>query len=242
MQAALGMPPYPRKFSDLRAVAFWWSNQWGFATYNPNIKTSQDLKGKTIAVRPKGGPWDLFYEFVLKYCWGIQDSVRLAPTAPSDFSEAMLTGTAAAAHWGSREVAQGVFLLDAGQSEMRLKRKTYFIPISKAEFERGVKNSGNPLSFGWMEVPPGAYGPGDPQGAVGMVYYAPGPASWDMIDPEAVYEYVKAINDNRDKYAEYSPAWKGAIGGPKMSPLRLLGEQWVASGALKYYKERGWTK
>ncbi|MDP2647414.1 MAG: TAXI family TRAP transporter solute-binding subunit [Desulfobacterales bacterium] len=241
---SLGMPPYTRKFSNLRMLNFWWLNQWSLATYDPNIKSPQDLKGKTIAVRPKGGTWDYFYTFLFKDCWGIQDSVKLAPMSPGNFSNSMLTGQAAASHWGAREVHQGKFALSPMEDETRLKRKLYFISLTKEDFARGVKNSGgNPLSFGWMDVPAGAYGNGDPiQGPVGMISYSPGQGTWDIGDPEVGYAYVKTVNENRDKFAEYSPAWKNAIGGPKMNPFPTLPAEYINAGALRYYKEQGWVK
>ena len=93
-----------------------------------------------------------------------------------------------------------------------------------------------------MEVPAGAYGKEDPGQTVGMVYYGPGPAAWTAADPEVTYGYVKTINENRDKFAEFSPQWKGAIGGAKMCPFPLLPEKDIDAGAVKYYREQGWIK
>lgn len=236
VEAWMGVPPYKRKFTDLKLVATFGGNGFAFATFDPNLKTSQDLVGKRLAINLKTmAPWPLA-EALLRDGWGILDQVKISHHKPPDFKDILVTGVADAA-WlapaGFRE--GGKFGSPPYVMEVMGARKTYWVNVSQEDVDR--INENNPWSLFRVVVPQGGFGGDNPPEESGFVGWDNYMVAWDVADDEVVYDLVKFLAENREEWATRT---HGTPGGPEgIGTFRGMTEDKIHPGALRYYKEMG---
>ncbi len=84
-------PEEPFKMS-VKAVSITANIGAPFLTIDQNIKTPQDLIGKTVALAPKGSTEEFVPRFLLE-AWGVYDDVRIVTMAFPAQSDALIDGT-----------------------------------------------------------------------------------------------------------------------------------------------------
>ena len=106
------------------------------------------------------------------------------------------------------------------------------VEVKGPEIDRLVDD--NPF-YAHVQVPGGLY-PGNPDPVTTFGVKATVVAS-SSLDPDAVYQVVKAVFENLGRLGEMHPAFAG------LEPQKMIGEGLSAplhEGARRYYVERGW--
>ncbi len=238
VKARLGIPPYKRKFEDLTWIATSTPVGFGFGTYNPEIRTPQDLIGKRLGVFPKGSALETLSDALLKDAWGIYDKVRLSPHSPMDFKDLMLTGVNDATFFVTIEPLAGGKWAMSSHCVLTLGvKQAYWIPVTREDIDR--INQKHPWDAAWFLVPKGAAGKNAPPEDCGLISTLPSIMLWDTADEEIVYELVKFLDENAE---EYTRRLQGRLmgKGSQMAKLPLgITEGIVHPGARRYYEEQG---
>ncbi len=235
VRASLGEPPYKRPFTDLSIAMAVSHAGFGFATYNPEIRTPKDLIGKKVGVFPKGSAIVTFSDALLKDAWGIYDQVDLSYNVPINFKDLMITGVLDATmviSLGTPTVTPGGFSASPYTSLVLGAKPTYWIPVIKEDIEK--INQKHPWKAGLMEVSKGALGENNPPEDTGLISFAAQINCWDTADEEVVYEMVKFLDENMDEFARRT----GRTLLVKLTPE--LPEERLHPGSQAYFKEKGY--
>jgi TRAP transporter TAXI family solute receptor len=235
-KAALGDKPYRRKFNDLKFVTTISIANFGFCTYDPEIKTPQDLVGKTIAVFRKGSAPTTLSDAILRDGWGIYDKVRLSYHSPMAFKDVLTTRVADAA-FGVLVVPLkgGKFGSNPYFDTIRSSRKTYWLDVKQDDIER--INERNPWKTFRAIIPKDALGEGQPPSDNGLISSPTIMSGWDMDNEEVVYELTKFLAENAETLS--SRLQGRPFGLDFMTQYPGLTESMVHPGALRYYREKG---
>jgi TRAP transporter TAXI family solute receptor len=227
--AVKGMKPWFKKpYTNLRGVCLFGTGEMFFASMDPSIRSIQDLAGKTL-----GGP-DM----------GSSASVRLQQFLDA----AALTGKVTIKWLGfaksaealqdrridaivvvsfGREVAPGY------QSLWTKREKIYVFGMPEDLFPK-VRAGGWPLRA--VKIPPKTYTPNQTAEITVHQMLARAYFTGEEADPGIIYEFVKLVYQNADKFKDFFP--------PAMCPVKTeLGhlpvdsEAEVHPGSLKFFKE-----
>ncbi|MFC1868509.1 TAXI family TRAP transporter solute-binding subunit [Thermodesulfobacteriota bacterium] len=226
---------YDHPVTDLKFVASVSNTCWGLITYDPDIKTPEQLVGKKIGVEPAGGSPRVLSDAVLRDAWGIFDEVELIDCHPPQALKGMLAGDMDATFW-----MHAWETLDGFTCSMRnaLEEKdTYWVGVSFEDIDR--INRANNWKLSRVLVPMGSIGAAgpklDPPEDVGLPSFFGAICAWDDTEEEVVYELVRFLD-------EQSALWPEYTGGCPLSLARMsmypgMSDEMVHPGALRYYKE-----
>jgi TRAP-type uncharacterized transport system substrate-binding protein len=226
---------YDKPMEDLKFVASITPTPWGLVTYNPDIKTPEQLIGKKIGVEPEGGSPRVLADAVLRDAWGIYDKVELKDCHPPQVVQDLLSGDIDATFW--MQVWETLEGFDCSLLKLLEEKDTYWIGLSLEDIDR--INRKNDWKLGRFLAPQGsirvAGSKKDPIEDVGLPSFTGAICAWDDTAEEVVHELVKFLDKNSDLWPEYS-------GGCPLSLARMvrfpgLSEDMVHPGALKYYRE-----
>lgn len=235
--AVHGIKPFEKKFPGAQLIANYNLGSVWLATFNPKIKTAQDLIGKKIALgRAPQILWTIEPGLIIRHGWGLEDKIGIERLGTKEAAQALLDGNVDAAIVGGyidpingtfAPSPQTVTLLGAG-------KRLYYIPWGE---EAVAKTIAQGVSIQALTVPAGALAGMD----------APLPSFVDAIawvaypelDQTLAYEVTKMIISNVQKFSNYH-----ALGKLMNSKSLLYG--WdpknIAPGALKAYREAGLIK
>jgi TRAP-type uncharacterized transport system substrate-binding protein len=235
--ARLGLPPWKRKFEDLKFVSNSLFTSFSFVSYDPDIKSGKDLIGKRVALWPRGSAFNSFGEALLR-AWGIYDQVKLSHHSPMDFKEVLQTGTVDAVLVNTgMERADGGLTTSGYLIPLLQAKKSYFVNIPKEDL--ATVNKQNPWKIWARVTPKGALAGGYPLEDTGVLAVSTGIWCWDTADAGVIYELVKFLDENA---AEWTKRTNGdPMGGQHMAEQYPgLTEDMVHPGALKYFKEKNY--
>lgn len=235
--AVNGIKPFDKKYPSAQLIANYNLGSVWLATFDPKIKTAQDLIGKKIALGR--GPqilWTIEPELIIRHGWGLQDKIKIERLGTKEASQALLDGKVDAAIVGGyidpisgtfAPSPQTVTLLGSG-------RPMYYIPWGS---EAVAKTIAQGVSIKPFTLPVGAL--------AGMDTPLPSfvdPIAWmayPEFDQTLAYEVTKMIISNVTKFGDFH-----ALG--KLMNAKALVYGWdpkdIAPGALKAYKEAGLIK
>ncbi len=232
----LGEEPYKRKFTDLKWAGKINVAAFGFVTYNSEIRTPQDLIGKTVGVFPIGSGMLTLSDAILKDAWGIYDEVKISHHRPPAFKDVLLTGEVDAAFaMNATSLEGGKYSIGSAALSVLGARKTYWMDLTPEDIDRIKQN--NPWNTSRLPVPKGEVGPASPPEDAGLMTFWSATAWWDEAPEEVVYELLKFLADNAEVYTRrlegrpMSAEWLAAIPGATEDQLH--------PGALRFFRERG---
>jgi hypothetical protein len=233
---AAGMEPYSREYTDIKWVARISHNLFGFVTYDPDIKTGQDLMGKKVGLHRVGEDPNFIGIALLKDAWGVWDEITPVYHGAQDHKDLMLTGIVDAALSGSVGSAPGgKWMTTANVPPLVAARECYWIPTTEEDL--GKMDAANPWTTVWASIPKDAAGKDMPPEDIIIPGFSSGLACWDTADEEMVYELVKFLDENRDDWELRSRMPGGVEVMADFGPG--ITEDDVHPGALRYYKEKG---
>lgn len=226
---------YDHPLKDLKFVASVSTTCWGLITFDPDIKTPEQLVGKRIGVEPAGGSPRVLSDAVLREAWGIYDKVDLIDCHPPQALQKMLAGEMDATFWMHAYETLDGFTCSMGDALE--KKDTFWVGVSLEDIDRINKAKNWKLTR--ILIPKGsirAAGPKlDPPEDVGMPSFFGAICAWDDTEEDVVYELVRFLD-------EKSSFWPEVSGGCPLSLARMtrypgISEEMVHPGALKYYRE-----
>lgn len=228
---------FPEPYRDVRIINNFHISHCIWGTKDPAIKTQMDLVGKKVALPAVGAPSSDLSEWEWEKL-GIKDKIKIV--GRMDYGAA------------AKAVADGI--IDVGMTSMTNPAgSTIWEPAA------GLKEAQTRMKFNWVSmdaaamkavqteqklspsllgtIPAGAFGPGDPPGAVVTQSFRNGLWADKTMDEKVVYELAKFFCDNLGKLGEYHALGKGMTKEAMAQiPCPL---EYVHPGALRYYKEAG---
>lgn len=215
------------EYADLRAVFSVHGEPFTVvAREDSGVASFDDLKGKRVNVGNPGSGQRGTMEVVLNALGWSFDDFALASELKSAEQSAAL---------GDNKVDAIIFT--AGHPNGSIQEATTtvsanLIPLEMPEIGKLVDD--NPY-YSWATIPGGMYaGNDDDVTTFGVKATFVSSAS---VDEEVIYQVVKAVFDNFDRFKGLHPAFanlteEDMITGGNSAPLH--------DGAVRYYKERGW--
>lgn len=215
------------KFDKERAVFSVHAEPFNVIARNDaGIKTFDDLKGKRVNVGNPGSGQLATMEVVLAAKgWTMGDFTLASELKPAEQAAAL----------GDNKVDAIIYTVGNPNGSIQEAVSTvdaHLVPVTGPEIDKLI--SENPY-YAKAVIPGGMY-PGTPDDVETFGVKATFVTSADVPD-EVVYEVVKAVFDNFDRFKKLHPAFESLkeeemIKDGLSAPLH--------PGAVKYYKERGW--
>lgn len=232
LAALRGSKPWFKKpITDLRGVCLLGTGELFFASLDPKFKTIYDLAGKTVGGPKMGSSSSVRFIRFLEAA-GIKDKVdvkwlgfRKAPEALGDRRvDAILVVSF------GYQVVPGFRPLFSAKAD-----KLYIAGIPQELFPK-VRAAGWPLRS--VQVKPQTLSPNQ---KTAITVHRMLASSWwtgKDTDPEVVYEFVKVLYKNIDKFKDYLSLATCPVKA-EMAYLPIESAKEMHPGALKFYKEVG---
>jgi TRAP transporter TAXI family solute receptor len=228
--AVRGLKPWFKKpYANLRGAINFGTGEIFFASFDPKIKTFYDLAGRTLGGPAMGSSASVRLMEFIKAA-GLTDKINVKWLGPEKSAEALQDGRidAILVQAFGREVAPGF------QSLWTKKDKIYIVTMPEEIFQK-VRAAGWPLRS--VKVPPKTFSPNQTGEVNVHRMLARAYFTGDEADADVIYEFIKVIYQNADKFKDYFNA-------PAMRPVKeefgylpVESEAEVHPGALKFYKE-----
>jgi hypothetical protein len=214
-------------FPDLRAVFSVHGEPFTvIARADSGIKTFADLKGKRVNIGNPGSGQRATMQVVMDALgWTLDDFALASELKPAEQSAAL----------GDNKVDAIIYTVGHPNGSIQEAVSTVdavLIPVTGPEIDKLIAD--NPF-YAAATIPGGMY-KGTPDDVHTFGVKATFVTS-AKVDDEVVYQVVKAVFDNFDRFKRLHPAFEnlteeGMINDGLSAPLH--------EGALRYYKERGW--
>ena len=237
-QAAKADPPFAKPFKGLKALAMIANNCGFFLTTKPEIKTIEDLAGKSLGLGPKGITIEYIPRFILQYGYGIFDDLgRVSNSSFDGIKNALIDGTIDAgiqssAMWGEEEYKTWVPIPTT--EEVLATKKCYLIDITEEAYKKAREKSGYPLYL--LKAKPLAFGKSAAFGGNRMWWSN----SWwvhESMDDEVVSEICSIMYEHAREFVTYHASAKGIT--PKTLPDVAVPEADFHPAAAKFFKGKG---
>lgn len=228
-KALKGLAPFDKDgpIEELRAV---FSLQTEILTVvareDSGIKSFDDLKGKRVNIGvPGSGSRDTFDEVMKARGWSNADFALAGELKPAEMASALGDN--------NLDVITYVVGHPSGAIQEALTNvKAQLIPVQGPEIEKFLQGADY---YTAAEIPAGLYpGVDEPVPSIGGKAVL---AATTETDPDVVYQLVKAVFDNLERFKRLHPAFadlqaKDMIHVGLTAPLH--------EGARRFYKEKGW--
>lgn len=215
------------KFDKERAVFSVHSEPFNvIARDDANIKTFDDLKGKRVNVgNPGSGQLATMEVLLAAKGWSMADFALASELKPAEQAAAL----------GDNKVDAIIYTVGNPNGSIQEAVSTvaaHLVPVTGPEVDKLIAD--NPF-YAKAVIPGGMY-PGTPDDVETFGVKATFVTSADVPD-DVVYEVVKAVFDNFDRFKKLHPAFE-TLKEEEMIKDGLSAP--LHPGAIKYYKERGW--
>lgn len=228
-KAMEGLPPFAAegKMDDIRALFSVQGEVFTvLARRDANITKLDDLKGKRVNIgNPGSGQRDTLEEIMAKKGWDRSVYSLAAELKPAEQASALNDNNIDAMTYfvghPNGSIQEATTTVDA-----------VFVPIEGPEIDALLAEKSY---YTKAQIPGGMYKGNDkPTASIGGKAVLSTSAK---ISPDVVYQVVKSVFDNLDRFKKIHPAFndldeKEMIKAGLSAPLH--------EGAIRYYKERGW--
>ena len=227
-EAYSGLGPFKKlgPQHNVRNLATGYGLAFGINVMDDNIKTVQDLKGKTLFVQTTHTDQKIAMEVIAKEA-GLtigKDLKIISVRSPQESIQGLLTGRADGMVYG----------LVPGLTEVQRSRGLHTIPVPDKILEKVIEAA--PV-WGTVDIRAGQP-PLKPEHPVHTLQILCGTAAGEQTNADTVYQVTKAIFDNLPEWTTVHPL-------AKQWSLKKATQINVApyhEGAIRYYKEKGvWT-
>ncbi len=230
-----GDEPFKRKYTDLKVLGKHTSAGFSFASYDPEIKTPQDLVGKRISSVPPFIPYGAIGIAMLKDAWGIFDEVTLSYHRPPAFKDVLTSGVADVLGSVMASISEGGSLRAAPYGlDFMGARQTYWINVTQEDIDK--VNENYPWTAFLLVGPKGCLGEDYPPRDTGCIQTWTPITVWADMDDEIAYELLKFLVDNAK---EWSKRTHEEMTIEYLTDLPGITEDSFHPGALRYYEEHG---
>ena len=228
--------PIKAPFRLLFGEAFWGQGKY-FITYDPNIKTPADLKGKRIALGLRTqSDFGFFARLILEDGYGVTPkNSDIRHVSPDAAVQQLIDGNADAAVAAvGTNPSYSEWLVGGPLRKLEAAgRKIHYVGVDQAAIDK--VNAKWHTGFLTAEIPAGKLPLQDKpfMSAFNRGYIAANPA----LPDDVAYHLVKAVAKYGPEMAKLNALWK--LWG-KETMLHGLSDENVHPGAKKAYRELGW--
>jgi len=235
--ATTGNKPFKKKLPATKLIANYNLGSVWLATFDPDIKSGQDLIGKRVALgRPPQILWTIEPMHIIKNGWGLKDKIKIERLGTKQAARALLDGNVDAAIIGGyADPVTGTFKPSPQTVELLASGKPlYHIPWGKDAVQKVIDKG---ISMSHISVPAGSVAglDNDLEGFFDAIAWV----AYPEFDDRLAYQVTKLIIEHVGEFQEYHAL------GKLMSP-ESLAHGWNAKdihpGALKAYREAGLVK
>ena len=235
--ATQGAKPFKKKLPGTQLIANYNLGSVWLASFDPEIRSAEDLVGKRIALGRKTQIlWTVEPEMIIRDGWGLKDKIDIQYLGTKQAAQALLDGSVDAAIIGGyadpingqfKPSPQTVELLAAG-------KPLYHIPWGKDAVQKLIDNG---VAMKHLEVAAGSVQGLDTElasffDAIAWVVYP-------EFDEEQAYQLTKTLIEHIGEFQEYH-----ALG--KLMSAQSMSFGWdtdkIHPGALRAYREAGLVK
>jgi hypothetical protein len=215
----------------------WWGQGKFFVTFNPNIKTPADFKGKRVAIgMPTQSAWGLYPKLFLEHAYGINEKntdIRRMP--PAAQTQALIDGSidVAITGFGSEPQVREIMVSAPLRLLEATGRPLYYIPVSKQAVDQINKKF--QTTFIHANIRAGSL-PRQTQD-LSMAFVRSYKAAHPDFPEQTAYELVKSVAEYAPRLQGNHPLWKLMT---RELMLHGLSEENVHPGARRAFVELGW--
>ncbi|WP_192984518.1 TAXI family TRAP transporter solute-binding subunit [Pseudomonas sp. EggHat1] len=228
-KALNGAAPFQAEgaMSDIRAVFSLQSEVFTIlARRDANIKSFDDLKGKRVNVgNPGSGQRDTLEEIMAVKGWDRSAFALAAELKPAEQASAL----------GDNNIDAMTYFVghpNGAIQEATTTTDAVLVPVTGAEIDKLLADK---TYYTKADIPGGLYkGNDQPTPSIGGKAVLSTSAK---ADPEVVYQLVKSVFENIDRFKRLHPAFAD-LKEADMIKVGLTAP--LHEGAARYYKERGW--
>lgn len=228
-KAMEGLAPFERQgeMEELRAVFSLQSEVFTvLARRDARINSLDDLKGKRVNIgNPGSGQRDTFEEIMRVKGWDKSAFALAAELKPAEQASAL----------GDNNIDAMSYFVGHPNGAIQEATTTVdavFVPITGPEIDELLAEK---TYYTKAEIPGGMYkGNEQPTPSIGGKAVL---STTTKVDAEVVYQLVKAVFENIERFQRLHPAFK------ELKPEEMIQAGLTAplhEGAERYYKERGW--
>ncbi len=228
-KAMKGLAPFEQQgaMEDIRAVFSLQSEVFTvLARRDANIKNLDDLKGKRVSIgNPGSGQRDTFEEIMRAKGWDKSVFALAAELRPAEQANAL----------GDNNIDAMSYFVGHPNGSIQEATTTVdavFVPITGPAIDKLLAEK---TYYTKAEIPGGLYrGNDQPTPSIGGKAVL---STTAKVDAEVVYQLVKAVFDNIERFRRLHPAFAD------LKPEEMIKAGLTAplhEGAERYYKERGW--
>ena len=237
-QAAKADPPFKTAFTGLKALAVIANNCGFIVTTNPDIKSPQDLKGRSLCLGIKGITIEFIPRFILDYGCGVFNDIgKVSYSSFDGIKNALIDGTVDAGlqsstMWGEGEYKDWVPIPAA--EELLATKKCYLVDIEADAYKKAREKSGYPIYY--LKAKPKAFGKSDAFGGNRMWWSN----SWwvhESMPNDVVTEICSILYDHANDFATYHASGKGI--SPKTLADVAVPEDDFHPAAARFYEGKG---
>ncbi|MFC1893961.1 TAXI family TRAP transporter solute-binding subunit [Chloroflexota bacterium] len=235
--ATLGDSPWTQPYHGARILAIQAKYRNFLVSYDPNIKTPQDMIGKRIAINTKGAGGNYTQTIPLFEYWGIADQVQFEYLGWSKGAQALKDGLVDV-FWlwttgGPNEFYPGTYVTD-----LTTKGRLTFVTHPPEDIIEAGKLSGYP-QFASM-CPAGGFDELLPDYPPNDIWGSSYEFTWscdESMDPDITYEICRIVYEHIDEFGEFHAEGKNFT-REEMAQFGVP-ESGFHEGAIKFYKEMG---
>lgn len=228
MEARAGVAPYKQAFTGLKLIGNMSENIQTLISFDPNIKTIEDLKGKrvglghnhaSIIMAASSDPKSIDFEYMN---WGSMRDAMLDGSI-----DAMILGVS------SRQTPPWVPVSVYGEL-IASRGNPHYIDIPEEAVKKA--SEADKIAYECKSVPAGSIGDNVPAKDIASWRDLLGLYAFDELDEQTAYTIAKVLYENCEEMATYSAAAKGIW--PELIVPTVLDDM-IHPGALRFYKEKG---
>ena len=228
-----GKPPFKKKYSSVKAIANYNLGTVWLASFNKDIRSISDLKGKKVAIgRGTQILWAIEPMWLIEKQLNMKKDIDIQFVGTKPAMTALLDGMVDAAIVGGYINPEGKIVASPQTMELVASgKKLYNISWGK-ETVQGIIDKGYPVAP--ISIPAKAIDGLDKQ-----IDSFCDPIAWvayPELSEDTAYKVTKLIIENVDQFIKYHAL------GELMTPKSLVygwAEDMIHPGALKAYKEAG---
>jgi len=226
----------PTKYKLLYGAG-WLGQGKFFVTFDPNIKTPADCKGKRIALGLRGqSDWGVFSRLVLEHGYGVTPANSdIRHMTPAALTQQLLDGSADCAVTAfATEPTLTKFLVSPPMRQLEAaNRQLRYISVSKEAIDKVNKKF--QTTFIPATIPAGKLPKQD--APLSLAFVRDFKAVHPSFPDDVAYELVKDVASYAPKLQDQHPLWQIMT---KELMLHGLSEENVHPGAKKAFVELGW--
>lgn len=220
------------RYDTLKPVSLFGLSGNSFVTLDPKLRTVKDLKGKRVALAPKG-IWGMStFHAIMFEKMGIKANFKYMGLEAA--VSALEDGLVDAAVAGVIMEKPGKFSPTPALQGLVATKSPYFVSYDAAEAGEIFKKWGAPMVT--SVIPPKQMGPTQTEpwvvAGLGLLWGAD-----VQMPPEVVYEICRVIYENVGKFAEYHVTG-AAVTKETMAFVETTDRSKVHPGAMKFYDEK----